>query len=146
MAPGPQLPDPGQPRTVERYLELLPQHAPPARIDYVQPRHLWEVQSGKARGPDLRLPEADICIDISWYRHLTEADQVTLCAVMHSPLVCRAVGKRGRFTLLLKNPDRPIQEANLRGMTISSHISKLERHSTPWQQLYTSKLWGALAS
>ena len=68
-----------------RYLQLLPQHAPPARTNYVQPRHLWEVQSGKARGLDLRLPEADVCIDISWYRHLTEADQYTLCVVMRSP-------------------------------------------------------------
>ena len=56
------------------FLELLPQHAPPAREAYVQPRHLWEVQSGKARGPDLRLSEADVCIDISPYGHLTEAD------------------------------------------------------------------------
>ena len=83
----------------KQYLELVPQHAPPARTDYVHPCHLWEVQSGKARGPDLRLPEADVCIDISWYRHLTEADQETLCAVMRSPQVCRTVGKRGWVTL-----------------------------------------------
>ena len=46
---------------------------------------------------------------------------------MHNPLVCRTVGRRGRVTLLLKNPDQPIQEANLRGITIFSHVSKLER-------------------
>ena len=109
----------------QKYLGLLPQHAPPARGDYVQPRHLWEVQSGKARGPDLHLPEADVCIDIAWYRHLTEADQKTLCAV-RSPPVSRTVGRRGRVTLLLKNPDQPVQEANLRGITVSSHVSKLE--------------------
>ena len=124
-APGPLLPNPGQPRTVQRYLEVLPQHAPPARLDHLQPRHLWEVQSGKACGPDLRLPEADVWW-ISWYRHLTEADQVTLCAVMRNPPVCRTVGMCGRVTLLLKNPDQPIQVVNLRGITISSHISKLE--------------------
>ena len=84
------------------------------------------MQSGKARGPDLHLPEADVGIDISWYRHLTDAGQVTLCAVVRSPPVCRTVGRRGRVTLLLKNPDQLIQEANLRGMTISSHVSKLE--------------------
>ena len=84
------------------------------------------MQSGKARGPDLRLPEADVCINISWYRHLTEADQCTPCAVMRSPLVCCTVGKRGHVTLLLKHPDQPVHEANLRGITISSHISKLE--------------------
>ena len=118
--------DPDRWAHFQRYLGLLPQHAPPARGDYVQPRHLWEVQSGKARGPDLRLPEADVCIHISWYRHLTEADQKTLCTVVRSPPVSRTVGRRGRVTLLLKNPDQPPQEANLRGITISSHVSKLE--------------------
>ena len=65
-------------------------------------------------------------MDISGYRHLTEADQETLCAVMRSPQVCRTSGRRGRVTLLLKNPNQPVQEANLRGITSSSHISKLE--------------------
>ena len=44
--------------------------------------------------------EADVCIDITWNRHLTEADHETLCGVMHSPLMCRVVGKRGWVTLL----------------------------------------------
>ena len=48
------------------YLCLLPQHDPLARGAYIRPRHLWDVQSGKARGPDLRLPTADVCIDITW--------------------------------------------------------------------------------
>ena len=96
--------DPDRWAHFQKYLGLLPQHAPPARGDYLQPRHLWEVQSGKARGPDLRLPEADVCINITWYRHLTEADQVTLCAVVRSPPVSRTVGRRGRVTLLLKKP------------------------------------------
>ena len=110
----------------KRYLKLLLQHAPPAKTDYVHPRHLGDVQSGKARGLDLLLPQTDVCINISWHHHLTEADQVTLCAVMRSPQVCGTVGRRGQVTLLLKNPDQPIEEANLRGITISSHISKLE--------------------
>ena len=42
------------------------------------------------------------------------------------PPVSRTVGRRGRVTLLLKNPDQPVHEANLRGITISSHVSKLE--------------------
>ena len=45
---------------------------------------------------------------------------------MRNPQVCRTVGRRGRVTLLLKNSNQPVQEANLRGITISSHISKLE--------------------
>ena len=49
-----------------------------------------------------------------------------MCAVMRSPQDCRMVGRRGRVTLLLKNPDQPVQEPNLRGITISSHISKPE--------------------
>ena len=125
----------------QRYLERLPRHAPPTRDAYVQPRHLWEVQSGKARGPDLRLPKADVCIDISWYRNLTEADQVALCAVMRSPLVCRTVGRHGRVTLLLKNPDQPVQEANL-GESPSPPTSQSwsPRPSTPWRRLSTSGL------
>ena len=62
---------------------------------------------------------------------------MTLCAVMRSPPVCRTVGRRGRVTLLLKNPDQPIQEANLRGITISSHISKPE--PTAFYALATAK-------
>ena len=45
---------------------------------------------------------------------------------MRGPQVCRTVGRRGQVTLLLKNPDQPVQEANLKGITISSHVSKLE--------------------
>ena len=100
--------DPDRWAHFQKYLGLLPQHAVPARGDYVQPHHLWEVQSGKARGPDLRLPEADVCMDIAWYRHLTEADQMTLCTVVRTPPVSRKVGRRGQVTLLLKNPDQPV--------------------------------------
>ena len=57
---------------------------------------------------------------------MTEADRDTLCTVLRSPIVCRTVGKRRRVTPLLKHPDQQVQEANLRGITISSHISKLE--------------------
>ena len=53
-------------------------------------------------------------------------DQDALCAVTHSPQVCCTVGKRGSVTLPSKHPDQPVQEANLRGITISSHISKPE--------------------
>ena len=81
---------------------------------------------GKARGLGVRLPEADVCIDISWYRHLAEADPYALCGVMRSRPVCCTMGKSGRVTLLLKHPDKPVQEANLWGITISSHIFKLE--------------------
>ena len=40
---------------------------------------------GKARGSYLRLPEAGVCIDSTWYRHLKEGDQNTLCGVMRNP-------------------------------------------------------------
>ena len=45
---------------------------------------------------------------------------------MRSPPACCTVGKCGQVTLLLKHPNQPVQEANLRGITISSYISKLE--------------------
>ena len=86
--------DPDRWAYFQRYLRLLPRHAQLARGDYVESRHLWEVQSGKARGPNLRLPEADVCIDITWYWHLPEADQRTICAVVRSPRVSRTVGRR----------------------------------------------------
>ena len=47
------------------HVELVPQHSPPAREDYVLPCDRWKVQSGKACGPDLCPPKADVCIDIS---------------------------------------------------------------------------------
>ena len=50
---------------IGQYFELLPKHAPWTTTDYVEPRHLWEVQSGKAWRPDLHLPEADVCKEIS---------------------------------------------------------------------------------
>ena len=50
---------------------------------------------------------------------------MTLCTVVRS-MVSRTVGRRGRVTRLLKNPDQPVQQANLWGITISSHVSKLE--------------------
>ena len=85
------------------------------------------MQSGKARGDNLRLPEVDVCIDIIWYRHLPEAVRGTICAVVRSPPVSRTIRRRGRVTLHLRNPDQPVQEANFRGITISSHVSKLQR-------------------
>ena len=72
------------------------------------------------------LLEAAVGINISWYRHLKEADQETLCAAMRSPQVCRIVCVYGWVTLLLKNHDEPVHEASPEGITISSHISKLE--------------------
>ena len=38
----------------QHYLQLLPQHTPPTRTNFVKPRHLWEVWLGKARRPDDR--------------------------------------------------------------------------------------------
>ena len=66
---------------------------------------------------------------------------------MSVPPVCRTAGKRGRVTLLLKTPDQPIHAANLRGITISSNVSKLE--PTAFYALVTAiyeLALGALAS
>ena len=40
--------------------------------------------------------------------------------------MCRCVGKRGRATLLLKDPSRLVEEANICGITVSPHLSKVE--------------------
>ena len=45
---------------------------------------------------------------------------------MHEPRVRRREGKRGRVTLLLKDPSRHVEEANLWGITIYPHVSKLQ--------------------
>ena len=82
------------------------------------------MQSSKAWAPNLHLLEVDVCIDITWDHHLTEAEPYNLCDVMR---IC-TVGKCGPVTLLLKHPDHPVQKANLLGITTSPHISRLE----PW--------------
>ena len=53
------------------------------------------------------------------------------------------VGKRGGVTLL-KHPDQPLQEANLEGISISSHISKLEppAFGALATAIYERALWG----
>ena len=76
-APGPQLPDPGRPQTVGPFPAVLgaPPTACPADSDGLCPASpplggtIWQ-----GPRPRTRLPEADVCIDISWYQHLTEAD------------------------------------------------------------------------
>ena len=70
--------------------------------------HLLEVQLGKGRGPDLRLPKANVCIDITWYCHLKEAHPCALCVVMGTYLVCCTAGKCARVTLLLKPHEQPV--------------------------------------
>ena len=45
---------------------------------------------------------------------------------MRDPHIRRRGGKRGRVTLLLKDPSRLVEEANIRGITVSQHISKRE--------------------
>ena len=55
---------------------------------------------------------------------------------MCCPVVCRRLGKRRRVTLLLKNPEQPVEEANPTGITISFHISKPE--PTAWYGLATA--------
>ena len=74
---GPWYPNRGDPirwAHLWRFVELLLQDALPAGTNYIRPRHLWEMQSGNARGADLRLPEVGMCIDISWYRRRTQVN------------------------------------------------------------------------
>ena len=58
--------------------EALMSTVVPPPSAYFQPRHLTALQSGKVGGPNLSLPRADICMDITWYRLLAVGDQETL--------------------------------------------------------------------
>ena len=130
---GPQLPNPGRPRTVGPFQTIpgaLATTCPAGRESLcpASPPLGGAIRQSRRPGP----PPARGGRLHRHLRHLTEADQVALRAVMRSPVVCRTVGRRGRVTLLLKNPDQPVQEANLRG----------PQPSMPWRRLTTSGLLG----
>ena len=109
-----------------RYLGMMPRHsAAPARR-YITQQHLERVASGKVLGRDLTNDDGHIYIDISWYRHLSPEDVDDLCTTLESWPVKKYLGKTGQVVLLVKKPKRPITPANLRGITLASHISKVE--------------------
>ena len=62
----------------------------------------------------------------TWYRHLSGGTSGNLCQVMRDPRIRRFMGKHARVMLLLKDPSRPVEEANIRGIKVSPHIFKLE--------------------
>ena len=82
--------------------------------------------SGKAFGRDLTNDDGHISIDISWYRHLPPADIDNLYSALESGPVKQYLGKTGKVVLLVKKPKKPVTPANLRGITLAPHISKVE--------------------
>ena len=84
------------------------------------------VKSNKVRGRDLTFEKGRLHIDILWYRMLAEEDVFTLCAVLETTQVKSRIGKEGLVGLLIKNPNKAPETSNLRGITISSHLSKVE--------------------
>ena len=57
---------------------------------------------------------------------LAEEDILTLCAVLETTQVKSHIGKEGLLGLLVKNPNKAPTISNLRGITIASHLSKVE--------------------
>ena len=101
--------------------------------------------SGKALGRDLTSEDGHICIDISWYRHLPPADVDNLCNALEAWPVKQYLGKTGKVVLLVKKPKKPVTPANLRGITLAPHISKVESmayYDTRDQEVYERVLGG----
>ena len=57
---------------------------------------------------------------------LAEEDILTLCAVLETKQVKSRIGKEGLLGLLVKNPNKAPTITNLQGITIASHLSKVE--------------------
>ena len=83
------------------------------------------MREAKARGRDLTLHDTHVLIDITWYRLLTEADQVGLCKALESHAVLRHMGKQGILILLVKNVNLPATDNNVRGITLGTHLSEV---------------------
>ena len=83
------------------------------------------MQEGKARGRDLTLDDTHVLIDITWYRQLSEADQVELCKALESHAVLRHLGKQRVSILLIKNVNLPATDNNVRGITVGTYLSKV---------------------
>ena len=66
----------------QRYVQAMPKHEVQSLTNYIKPKHPWKVEEGKARGRDLTLDDTHVLIDITWYRHLSEADQVERCQAL----------------------------------------------------------------
>ena len=67
-----------------------------------------------------------ICIDISWYRQLSDKDIDALGSVLESWPAKEYIGKMGQVVPLVRKPKKPITQSNLRGITLAPIIPKVE--------------------
>ena len=124
---------------------MMPRHtAAPARR-YITRQHLERVALGKALSRDLTNDDGHIYIDISWYKHLSPRDVDDLCNALESWPAKEYLGKTRQVVLLVKKPKKPVTPANLRGITLAPHISKVEPTAyfdTRDQEVYERVLGG----
>ena len=131
--------DPERIAALTKYVNMMPQHTAAPSGSYITKQHLERVASGKALGRDLTNDDRHIYIDISWYRHLSPADIDDLCNALESWPVKEYLGKTGKVVSFVKKPKKPVAPANLRGITLAPHISKVEPtayHDTRDQEVY----------
>ena len=65
-------------------------------------------------------------IDITWYPSVSEVDVTTPSHLLETPAVTESMGKEGLLVLIIKNPKKQVQKGNIWGVTVSSHLSKLQ--------------------
>jgi hypothetical protein len=108
------------------YLRNVPYTPTGASRGYVKGEHLDRVASGKARGRDFMSRKGAVHIDISWYAGLAEGDRDRLAGALEEEEVRITQGKQGQVALLLKDGRKPMSSSNVRGITVASHLSKVE--------------------
>ena len=89
-------------------------------------RHIDMVASGKARGKDFESQQGAVHIDISWYSNLSDGAKDRLAWALEQEEEKMSQGKQGQVALLLKDGRKPMSSSNVRGITIASHLSKVE--------------------
>ena len=118
--------DPEKLQHLRRYLQNLPCTPVRASSGYITREHIKMVASGKARGRDFVSRQGAVHVDITWYTNLPQGEQDRLAKALETPDVKGTQGKQGQVALLLKDGRKPMSSANVRGITLASHLSKVE--------------------
>ena len=111
---------------MRRYLQNLPCTPVRESSGYITRDHIRMVAPGKARGRDFVSRQGAVHMDITWYANLPQGEQDRLVRALEAPDVKAIQGKQGQVALLLKDGRKPMSSSNVRGITIASHISKVE--------------------
>ena len=118
--------DPVRLQQMRRYLQNLlctPTHK---SSGYITRDHMQMVASGKAGGRDFVSRQGAVHIDITGYTSLPQGELDRLARTLEAPSVKATQGKQGQVALLLKDGRKPMSSSNARGITIPSHLSKVE--------------------